>query len=62
MNKTEHLQQARIGLVETGARTSQDLGMGRIVGQILVYLYLQPNATSLDELEKELGLRPSLAT
>ena len=43
-------------LIETGGRTSLDLGLGRIVGQILVYLYLQPTACSLDELGNELGL------
>ncbi len=47
-------------LVETGGRTSQDLGLGRIVGQILVYLYLQPAACSLEELEENLGLSQSL--
>ena len=56
MNQTEHLQKLRMDLVETGGRTSQDLGLGRIVGQILVYLYLQPNPCSLDELEHDLGL------
>lgn len=43
-------------LVETGGRTSQDLGLGRIVGQVLVYLYLQPDECSLDVMEAELGL------
>ena len=56
MNDLEKLRNARMGLVETGGRTSQDLGLGRIVGQILVYLYLQPNPCPLDELEKVLGL------
>jgi DNA-binding transcriptional regulator GbsR (MarR family) len=56
MDKIEELRKVIMGLVETGARTSQDLGMGRIIGQILVYLYLQPAPCSLDELEKELGL------
>ncbi|MCW5204724.1 MarR family transcriptional regulator [Desulfobulbus sp. N2] len=42
--------------METGGRTSQDLGLGRIVGQVLVYLYLQPKECSLDVLEQELGL------
>lgn len=35
---------------------SQDLGMGRIVGQILLYLYLSPAEASLDEIGEELGL------
>jgi len=30
--------------------------MGRIVGQILLYLYLSPSEASLDEIGKELGL------
>ena len=52
----EEIDTARKRLVETGGRTSQDLGLGRIVGQILVYLYLQPEACALDELEENLGL------
>ena len=43
-------------LIETGGRTSHDLGLGRIVGQILIYLYLQPEACPLDQLEQDLGL------
>ncbi|NIA05795.1 MAG: MarR family transcriptional regulator [Proteobacteria bacterium] len=56
MNRADVITQARTQLVETGGRTSQDLGLGRIVGQVLVYLYLQPGECSLDVLEAELGL------
>ena len=49
-------EQARTYLVEMGGQTSQDLGLGRIVGQVLVYLYLQPTSSSLDQLENDLGL------
>ena len=56
MNRAETITQARIRLVDTGGRTSQDLGLGRIVGQVLVYLYLQPAECSLDALEQDLGL------
>jgi DNA-binding transcriptional regulator GbsR (MarR family) len=56
MEKADTISQARMRLVETGGRTSQDLGLGRIVGQILVYLYLQRDECSLDVLESELGL------
>jgi DNA-binding transcriptional regulator GbsR (MarR family) len=56
MNQNDKIQLAIIRLIETGGRTSQDLGLGRIVGQILVYLYLQPEACSLEELENDLGL------
>ena len=56
MNSSDNINIARTRLVETGGRTSQDLGLGRIVGQVLVFLYLQPNECSLDVLERELGL------
>jgi DNA-binding transcriptional regulator GbsR (MarR family) len=52
----DQLKEARIRLVETGGRTSQDLGAGRIVGQVLVFLYLQENECSLDLIGDELGL------
>ena len=56
MKPAENILLARTRLVETGGRTSQDLGLGRIVGQVLVYLYLQPAECSLDTLEHDLGL------
>ncbi len=56
MKPVENIITARTRLVETGGRTSHDLGLGRIVGQVLVYLYLQPKECSLDALEQELGL------
>jgi DNA-binding transcriptional regulator GbsR (MarR family) len=43
-------------LVEAGGRTSQELGLGRMVGQVLVYLYLAEGERSMDEIEAELGL------
>ncbi|MBL7084136.1 MAG: MarR family transcriptional regulator [Candidatus Aminicenantes bacterium] len=46
----------RARLVEVGGRTSQDLGLGRIVGQILVYLYLRNGDCSLDQIGEDLGL------
>jgi DNA-binding transcriptional regulator GbsR (MarR family) len=48
--------EARRKLEELGGRTAQDLGLGRIVGQLLVYLYFQPNECSLDQIEADLGL------
>ena len=56
MMSGQNITLARKRLVETGGRTSQDLGLGRIVGQVLVYLYLQPAECSLDILEEELEL------
>jgi len=43
-------------LTEVGGRTSQDLGLGRIVGQILIHLYLTPVEQSLEDIAKELEL------
>jgi len=48
--------QARARLIETGGRTAQDLGLGRIVGQILVYLYLTDGDCSLDQIGEDLEL------
>ncbi len=56
MKEREQLTEARIRLIETGGRTSQDLGAGRMVGQVLVYLYLQPTECSLDSIAEELGV------
>ncbi|KJS01668.1 MAG: hypothetical protein VR65_07920 [Desulfobulbaceae bacterium BRH_c16a] len=56
MDDTQILLEARARLIETGGRTSQDLGTGRIVGQVLVYLYLQENERSLDDIADDLGL------
>jgi len=50
------VDEVRKRLTEVGGRTSQDLGMGRIVGQILVYLYLREEETSLDQIGIDLGL------
>ena len=57
--KTEEINLAadiRLRLVEVGGRTSQDLGLGRILGQMLVYLYLWDGECSLDQIGDELGL------
>ena len=43
-------------LAAAGGRTSHDLGLGRMVGQMLVYLYLWDGDCSLDQLAAELGL------
>lgn len=49
-------EEARQRLIELGGRTAQDLGLGRIPGQLLVYLYFQAAECSLDEIEEALGL------
>ncbi len=56
MENKNTLQNARRRLIEVGGKTSQDLGTGRIVGQILVYLYLQEYECSLDGIAEDLGL------
>lgn len=56
MDKTDTIKDARMRLIEVGGRTSQDLGAGRIVGQILVFLYLQQRECSLDAIGEGLGL------
>jgi len=43
-------------LVEVGGRATQDLGLGRMVGQIGVYMYLSDGERSLDEIAADLGL------
>lgn len=43
-------------MVDIGGRTAQDLGLSRVVGQILVYLYLQPCECALDQVGSDLGL------
>ena len=43
-------------LAAAGGRTSHDLGLGRIVGQMLSYLYLWDGDCSLDQIAEEMGL------
>lgn len=49
-------------LVEMGGRTAQDLGFGRIAGQVLLYLYLWDGACSLDQIQQDLGLSKAAAS
>lgn len=43
-------------MVDIGGRAAQDLGLSRVVGQILLHLYLQPAEQSLDQIAEDLGL------
>jgi DNA-binding transcriptional regulator GbsR (MarR family) len=56
MTRTSTADQARKRLIEVGGRTAQDLGLGRVVGQIVVYLYLKDGECSLDQIGEDLGL------
>ena len=43
-------------LVEVSGHTTQDLGLGRMVGQVAAYIYFSSEAVSLDEMEGKLNL------
>jgi DNA-binding transcriptional regulator GbsR (MarR family) len=49
-------EEARGRLIDVAGATCQELGLGRVIGQVLVYLYLQEDECSLDEIEAHLGL------
>lgn len=56
MNANNSIEKVRQQLIEAGGRTTQDLGFGRIVGQILAHLYLSQGECSLDDIAKDLCL------
>ncbi len=49
-------RELRDRLVRVSGATSQDLGLGRIFGEVLVYLYLHEEECSLDQIESDLSL------
>lgn len=53
---TNEAKKVREHLVEVGGRMTQDLGLGRIVGQVLVYIYFSDGEKSLDEIGDDIGL------
>jgi len=52
----QHPDPVRQLLIEAAGRTSQDLGLGRIVGQVMATVYLGAMPISLDEIGLRLGL------
>jgi DNA-binding transcriptional regulator GbsR (MarR family) len=56
MTRNHIVGDVRTRLIEVGGKTSQDLGLGRIVGQMVVYLYLRDGGCSLDQIGDDLGL------
>ena len=54
--KDNSIRMAKERLIESAGRTTQDFGMGRIVGQVMAVLYLTPDELSLDAIGKELSL------
>lgn len=43
-------------LADLGGTTAQELGLGRVVGQVLIYLYLTPDDCPMDRMEEDLHL------
>ena len=58
MTKQENIttQEVRTRLIEVAGRTTQDLGMGRIIGQVLGDIYMTDGDSSLDDIGEGLGL------
>ena len=50
------IKEARDRLVEAAGRTTQDFGMGRVIGQVMAFLYLTDGESSLDAIGAGLGL------
>ena len=55
-NTDTPIDEVRARLIEVAGRTTQDLGLGRILGQVIGFVYLQEEDCSLDELGDGLGL------
>lgn len=49
-------EKAKQHLIEAAGRVSQDLGLGRIIGQVMASVYLREAPSSLDDIVKELNL------
>ena len=47
---------ARNRLIDLAGRTTQDIGMGRLIGQTLAVVYLSEKEISLDDIGSELGV------
>ena len=50
------IREVRQRLIEVAGRTTQDLGMGRIIGQVLGDIYMTAGDSSLDDIGRNLGL------
>ncbi|MFH1969491.1 MAG: winged helix DNA-binding protein [Verrucomicrobiota bacterium] len=58
MTKQQNIitREVRTRLIEVAGRTTQDLGMGRIIGQVLGDIYMTDGDSSLDDIGRNLGL------
>ncbi|HPN84981.1 MAG TPA: hypothetical protein PK821_06555 [Victivallales bacterium] len=52
----DNLKNARKHLIDSTGKMVQDIGMGRIIGQVMACIYLNPAPTSLDDIAAELHL------
>ncbi|NCC62168.1 MAG: hypothetical protein EOM12_14790 [Verrucomicrobiae bacterium] len=52
----DSLDSAKWEMVEAGGRTAQSFGLTRLFGQLYMFLYLSPEARSLDEIAQGLGV------
>ncbi|MFA5043519.1 MAG: winged helix DNA-binding protein [Kiritimatiellia bacterium] len=50
------VREVRARLIEAAGRTTQDLGLGRIIGQVLGDIYMTEGDSSLDDIGRNLGL------
>lgn len=50
------MELVKSGIIDLAGKTAQDLGLGRIPGLVMGYLYLSEGERSLDEIGEELGL------
>lgn len=58
----QDLHSLRDQFVESAGHVTQLLGFGRIIGQIYMHIYFSPQARSLDDLTRELGISKGSAS
>jgi DNA-binding transcriptional regulator GbsR (MarR family) len=58
MNKTTQAgtEKAKRHLIDAAGRVSQDLGLGRIIGQVMASVYFREEPSSLDDIVNDLNL------
>ena len=54
--KDKNIDDAMGRLIDAAGRTTQDFGMGRVIGQVMAFLYLTDGEVSLDGIGAGLGL------
>ena len=56
------IDEVRAPFVELAGGATQSFGAGRVIGQIFAYLYLSPEARTLDDLTEALGISKGSAS